>query len=201
MNTTNITTPQTQDKIDCLMERLEAAGKRATPQRYAVCQALVEHGGHPTATEVFEQVRSTFPMISQATIYNTIDTLEELGLIHRLDIANHDHTHYDLDVTPHINVVCRYCEYIADVEVTSLDNLLDQVSEQTGCKLDRQGGLIVYGICPTCQQALQAGKPLASTSPEEGCCPQGAKRKRRGRQYRHRTSMRHTNGQAVEEIA
>lgn len=185
------------------MERLEAAGKRATPQRCAVCQALVEHGGHPTPTEVFEQVRSIFPMISQATIYNTIDTLEELGLIYRLDIANHDHTHYDLDVTPHINVVCRYCEYIADVEIPSLDNLLDQVSEQTGCKLDRQGGLIVYGICPTCQQALQEGNQLSSTSIGEACCSQGAKRKRGGRQRRHRTGMRHThtNGQPVEETA
>ena len=175
----------TQDKINQLIDRLEAAGKRSTPQRYAVCQALVEHGGHPTVAEVFDRVRSTFPMISQATVYNTIDTLEELGALQRLDIANHDHTHYDLDVTPHVNVVCRHCEYIADVEVDKVKELLDEVSQRTGCELDRNAGLIVYGVCPTCQQA---GKS-ASKKPEADACPHGngsGKRKRRMQRHRHR---------------
>jgi Fur family transcriptional regulator, peroxide stress response regulator len=139
-----------QQQIDDLLSQLEQAGKRATPQRYAVCQALVEHGGHPTVADVFERVRATFPMISQATVYNTMDALEEAGLLHRLDIANHDHTHYDLDLTPHINVVCRHCKYITDVFIDTLDDLLTRVGERTGCKIDHRAGLVVYGVCPKC---------------------------------------------------
>jgi Fur family transcriptional regulator, peroxide stress response regulator len=155
-----------QDKIEHLMQELEAAGKRATPQRFAVCQALVEHGGHPTVADVFERVRQTVPMISQATVYNTVDTLEELGLIQRLDIANHGHVHYDLDVKPHVNVVCRHCEYIADVTIDALDHLLDEVSERTGSEIDRHAGLIVYGACPACRAA---GKTAALDTHSKPC--------------------------------
>lgn len=138
-------------KIERLLNQLEAAGKRSTPQRYAVCQALVEHGGHPTVAEVFERVRTTFPMISQATVYNTIYTLQELGLVHPLDIANDEHTHYDLDLTPHINVVCTECGKITDVHSHTVDTLLEEVIQYSGYQIDQHTALVVYGVCPECR--------------------------------------------------
>lgn len=141
-----------QPKIEYLLNELEAAGKRSTPQRYAVCQALVEHGGHPTVAEVFERVRNTFPMISQATVYNTIDTLTELGLVHKLEIANDEHTHYDLDLTPHINMVCPRCGRITDVHNATVDTLLDAVQQSSGHRLCRPFALVLYGVCPECQE-------------------------------------------------
>ncbi len=144
-------------KIEYLLNQLEASGKRATPQRYAVCQALVEQGGHPTVADVFERVRRTFPMISQATVYNTIDTLKELGLVHQLEIANDEHTHYDLDLQPHINVVCTECGHIHDVHSHIIDALLSEVQRQSGYQLSQQNELVVYGVCPDCQrQACRA---------------------------------------------
>jgi Fur family peroxide stress response transcriptional regulator len=140
-----------QTQINYLLEKLDLAGKRATPQRHAVCRALVAHGGHPTVADIFEQVRATFPMISQATVYNTIDTLEELGLVHRLDIANHEHTHYDLDSQPHINLVCTRCGSINDVHTDALAQFLEQVGQQTGYALADSPGPVVYGVCPACR--------------------------------------------------
>lgn len=189
-----MTTTETQTKIDELLGQLEAAGKRATPQRYAVCQALVEHGGHPTVADIFERVRSVFPMISQATVYNTIDTLKELGLIHQLDIANHDHAHYDLDLSPHINVVCRYCEYIADVHIESLDHILEQVSKLTGCQIDRHA-LIVYGVCPACRAAGRT-MPPTDRDGQEIACEQGrraGRAMRKGRKRRHHSRWPQAN--------
>lgn len=140
-----------QQKIDYLLGQLEAAGKRSTPQRHAVCQALVEHGGHPTVADVFERVRTIFPMISQATVYNTIDTLQELGLVQQLDVVNHEHTHYDLDLTPHINLVCTRCGTIIDLHTDTLDALLAQVSQRSGYQIDPHSALLVYGLCPACR--------------------------------------------------
>jgi Fur family peroxide stress response transcriptional regulator len=140
-----------QYKIDYLLDQLEVSGKRSTPQRHAVCQALVEHGGHPTVADVFERVREVFPMISQATVYNTIDTLEELGLVRPLDIANREHTHYDLDASPHINIVCTRCGRITDLDVDALDTLLVQVSELSRYDIARNAPLIMYGTCPDCR--------------------------------------------------
>lgn len=139
-----------------LLESLERAGKRRTAQRSAICEILAAHPGHPTVTDVYNEVRRTFPMISQATVYNTIDTLRELGLIARLDIANHDHTHYEIDTRPHVNVVCRYCENIADVRTDSVDVLFRHAAENSGFEIDRDGGVIVYGVCPNCSARLAA---------------------------------------------
>jgi len=137
--------------IQFLLQHLEVAGKRSTPQRHAICQALVEHGGHPTVAEIFERVRIAFPMMSQATVYNTIDTLLELGLIQPLEITNHEHTHYDLDLSPHMNLVCTHCGQIDDVHSTGVDALLDQISRQSGYQIDRHTALVAYGLCPTCK--------------------------------------------------
>ncbi len=143
-----------QARIEYLLNQLEASGKRATPQRYAVCQALVEQGGHPTVADVFEYVRRTFPMISQATVYNTIDTLKELGLVHQLEIANDEHAHYDLDLQPHINVVCTECGHIHDVHSHVIDALLAEVQRSSGYQLSQQNALVVYGVCPECQRQV-----------------------------------------------
>lgn len=136
-----------QEKITSLLSQLANAGKRPTPQRHAVCRALVEHGGHPTVAEVYQRVRDIFPMMSQATVYNTIDTLEELGLIQRLDIANHEHTHYDLNPSAHVNLVCTRCGRIIDVHLESLDSLLQQVNQHTGYHIHTSASLVVYGTC------------------------------------------------------
>lgn len=144
-----------QHQIDRLLAELEAAGKRSTPQRHAVCQALVEHGGHPTVAEIFERVRFTFPMISQATVYNTVDTLRDLGVIRPLDLSTDGHTHYDLDPTPHVNLVCGGCGAIVDLYPDSLTALLDEVSRRSGYLVGHDNPLVIYGTCPACRPAKQ----------------------------------------------
>ena len=142
---------ETRQKAVVLMKRLEQAGKRRTAQRSAICQAMVEYEGHPTVAELYENVRERFPMISQATVYNTVDTLRELGLITRLDIAHHDHTHYDLNPATHVNVACRYCGAIADVHTPSVAHLITEVGTACGYDIQPEAGLIMYGICPKCR--------------------------------------------------
>ncbi len=139
-----------EQTVQRFLDELEQAGKRKTPQRAAICRAVVESDGHPTVAEIYRRVTRAFPMISQATVYNTVDTLRELGLIIRLEIANHDHTHYDVDTEPHVNVVCRYCGAIIDVHDASVNALLKAVATRSGFSLSPEAGLILYGICPHC---------------------------------------------------
>lgn len=136
--------------LDNLLSGLEAAGRRATPQRQAICAALVAQGGHPSTAEVYERVRAQFPMISQATVYNTLETLRELGLVVQLDVGTAEHARYDLQTHPHLNIVCTRCGAIADVHTDTLDALLLQAARRTGYALDG-GKALAYGLCPTCQ--------------------------------------------------
>ncbi len=143
-------TPGTVSRANQLLQALEDAGKRNTAQRYAICKALAAHRGHPTVAEIYTEVRREFPMISQATVYNTVETLCGLGVLTQLDIADHDHIHYDLDTTPHVNLVCRYCENIADLHIETVPSLIDEAAARSGFEVQHEAGLILYGVCPEC---------------------------------------------------
>jgi Fur family transcriptional regulator, peroxide stress response regulator len=142
----------THSKLDTLLAQLEAGGRRTTPQRAAVCAALLAHGGHPTVAEIWRQVRAEHPGISQATVYNTIAALEELRLIRTLDIVGDEHAHIDLCVQPHVNVVCTRCGQISDIHTDTLEALLGLVATRSGYRLDPGDGVIVYGVCAACQR-------------------------------------------------
>jgi Fur family transcriptional regulator, peroxide stress response regulator len=147
---------QLPSKLNRLLAQLEASGRRVTTQRIAVCEALLAHGGHPTASEVYQRVLATHPAISQATVYNTLSALEELSLIRLLHIVGDDHAHYDLGVDPHVNAVCTCCGRITDIYTDTLEALLGLVATRSGYQLSPSEGVIVYGLCPDCESTRVA---------------------------------------------
>jgi Fur family transcriptional regulator, peroxide stress response regulator len=142
---------QLSSKLNRLLGQLEASGRRVTRQRMAVCEALLAHGGHPTAAEVYQRVQEAHPAISQATVYNTLSVLEELNLIHPLHLVGDDHAHYDLGVEPHVNAVCTRCGRITDIHTDTLEALLGLVAMRSGYQLSPSEGVIVYGLCSECE--------------------------------------------------
>ena len=82
-------------------------GLKITPQRIAVLDAMKEINGHPTAETVVEHIRKNYPNIAVGTVYKTLETFIENGLIkkvktdkdimrYELNSANHHHL-YDVD--------------------------------------------------------------------------------------------------------
>jgi Fur family transcriptional regulator, peroxide stress response regulator len=142
---------QLSSKLNRLLAQLEASGRRITTQRIAVCEALLAHGGHPTAAELYQRVYEAHPAISQATVYNTLSTLVELKLVRLLHLVGDDHAHYDLGVDRHVNVVCKRCGRITDIHTDTLEALLGLVAARSGYQLSPSEGVIVYGLCPECE--------------------------------------------------
>lgn len=50
-------------------------------QRVAVGEYVLSTGDHPTADEVWKRVRERFPMVSRATVYNTLNLFVRQGLL------------------------------------------------------------------------------------------------------------------------
>jgi len=57
---------------------------RCTRQRMAVYEALLSCDSHPTAEELFRLVKPRTERLSLATIYNTLEALEDVGLVRRM---------------------------------------------------------------------------------------------------------------------
>lgn len=105
-----------------LAVRCRAAGLKATPQRMAIFQALVESREHPSPEVVFEAVKQALPSISLATVYKTLDSLEEAGLIAEVSQLAKS-KRYDANDHPHHHLVCTSCGSITDVNHPELDRL------------------------------------------------------------------------------
>lgn len=134
------------------IDTLRRAGLRVTSQRVAVCEYLARTRIHPTTSQVFEAVRKRHPEISQATVYNTLNTLRDLGAIVEIS-AGTEHTRYEPDPSPHINLFCLRCHQVSDLQDNvSQDVLMDNVFQTTGFRATSLQ-VQVSGFCPECQQA------------------------------------------------
>jgi len=86
---------------DLIEARLREAGLKLTPQRFAVLDYLVRHPTHPTAEQIGAGVNRRFPRVSRATIYNTLHSLCEEGLVHEVYLEDAT-ARYDANVKPTI---------------------------------------------------------------------------------------------------
>ena len=70
-----------------LQQRLRAHGIQPSVQRLAVADYVLETDAHPSADEVWERVQARLPMLSRATVYNTLHLFVERGLARELVLA------------------------------------------------------------------------------------------------------------------
>ena len=73
-------------KVD-VVDQLRGHGIQPSAQRVAVAHYALTTEDHPSADEVWERVRAGFPMLSRATVYNTLNLFVEKGLLQALVIA------------------------------------------------------------------------------------------------------------------
>ena len=138
-------------RLEELTTQLRQSGCRLTPQRMAVLRILAHSQNHPTAEQIYEQVKTEFPMTSLGTVYKTIQLLKELDQVLELGFA-HNSNRYDGNIPyPHPHLICVKCEKIIDPDVSMLPDLAHVVAQQTGFQITTHR-LDFYGICPTCQQ-------------------------------------------------
>ncbi len=86
-------------------ERLLAAKVQPTAQRIAICQFVLGEADHPTADQVKEWADANFPKLSLATVYNTLKTLVEAGILREYRFPHSDKVIYDDNMGEHYHFV------------------------------------------------------------------------------------------------
>ena len=132
-----------------ILKGLKEKGVRFTPQRQAILEYLLSTDTHPTAEEIYKQVKLKFPGVSLGTIYNTLNMLKEFGFILELPCGDMS-SRFDGNPTNHYHVMCSLCGKVVDFHTTSI-NMDEIVVEKTGFDVHTHN-LIFYGICPSCQK-------------------------------------------------
>lgn len=131
-----------------LITSLREKGYRLTPQRLEIIKLLSHDRSHPGAMDILQRVRQVAPQISMSTVYYTLDMLKKEGLIQELEFYDRDNR-YDVNVSSHINLVCRKCGKIEDF-MKALPFSSEMIEKQTGF---RPVGMRFeyYGYCKECR--------------------------------------------------
>lgn len=121
-------------------------GLRLTRQRESVYRALCASHTHPTAEQLLAQVHRDDPEVSQATVYNTLDTLVECGLANRIPASTSGGAcRYDADMQEHVHIVLDDGR-IMDVPSDLSKRLIDSVPESLLNELADRLGVTCSGI-------------------------------------------------------
>ncbi|MCM1289799.1 MAG: transcriptional repressor [Corallococcus sp.] len=118
---------------------------RFSKQREAVYDALCNTTSHPTAAEVYSQVKQAMPNLSLGTVYRNLDELCALGKARRVGVEG-SAERFDANMGRHAHFVCTTCGSVADADLSAV---------RTACNAGEVSRVEVtlYGICNDCLAA------------------------------------------------
>ncbi len=102
---------------------------KVTPQRVAVLEALTNLKNHPTADKIKEYVVKNHPNIAVGTIYKTLETFVEKGLVRKVKTEK-DVMRYDAILENHHHLYCEDTERIEDFFDNELNDMLEKYFEK-----------------------------------------------------------------------
>jgi Fur family transcriptional regulator, ferric uptake regulator len=85
-----------------------------------------------------------------ATIYRTVTTLVDQGVLHALTLDG-GVTTFGLATAPHHHAVCTQCGSIIEVPARQLSSALELAMAGSSFALSERAGLTLRGLCPQCQ--------------------------------------------------
>ncbi|MCA9771280.1 MAG: transcriptional repressor [Myxococcales bacterium] len=127
-----------------------------TRQRRVVLEAVVEREDHPTADQIFEEVRGTLPRISRMTVYRVLETFKRIGLIRHVHHAG-PVIRFDPNVARHHHVVCERCDKMIDLKDPALDRLKLPPKQPYGFAEISDVSVYFMGVCESCRRTEGRG--------------------------------------------
>ncbi|MDY7093197.1 MAG: Fur family transcriptional regulator [Acidobacteriota bacterium] len=112
--------------MDCLREH----GIQPSAQRVAVADFVLQTDEHPSAERVLSEVQEGFPMISRATVYNTLHLFVERGLLREVKLLGGSSVVYDPNTDKHHHLIDDETGEIHDIPWEAVD--VDRVGELEG---------------------------------------------------------------------
>ena len=138
------------------IQLLREKGLKVTNQRLLVLEAIAScPDKHLAAEEIFELVKNSYPEIGLATVYRTIQLLNELNLIDRINFDD-GFVRYEMGRTQergkkhhHHHLICMKCGKVISFQDDLLEELEDKITVTTGFQIvDHEVKL--YGYCVEC---------------------------------------------------
>jgi Fur family ferric uptake transcriptional regulator len=131
------------------MRRLEEAGYRSGAARREVVELLAAEVCAVTALEIDRRLDS----VGRASVYRTLDQLERLHLVHRVEIGGDAAGYERVDPEQHHHhLVCEECGRLSPFADPSLERAIEAVSRAAEFEVSAHD-VVLRGRCPDCKAA------------------------------------------------
>ncbi len=123
---------------------------RYSRQREMIYNYLKGTKSHPTAEQIYSDLKPHAPALSLATVYRNLNLLCEMGQVQKLDTGEST-DRFDADVSDHSHFICEKCHTVTDLfdEVVNHAEIQRALGENYIVKHHK---LYLYGICGLCDK-------------------------------------------------
>lgn len=134
--------------INTFVEKCRERGLKVTPQRTAIYRELSTATDHPTIDGILKKVRVALPHISFDTVYRTVLSFVDAGIIHMVE-GYGGSKRFDPNVDEHHHFRCVKCEKIIDFSNDYFDSI--KIPEELKKRFHvAQKKVVLEGRCAEC---------------------------------------------------
>jgi len=106
--------------VATVAERLRKTGIQPSAQRVAVGEYVLATDAHPSAEQVWAEVRTRVPLISRATVYNTLNLFVRKGLLRQIQLEE-GRIGFDPNLAPHHHFIDEVTGVVLDIPWDALE--------------------------------------------------------------------------------
>lgn len=134
-----------------MKKSLQNKEMKNTIQKLKVLEYLKFHKNHPSAEEIYQEIKKEIPTITLATVYRILNNLVENGKVIKIEFNNK--SFFDLSEESHYHFICVNCKNIYDIYDYELKNLIEKSLKSRIENRNISGySLIFYGMCENCKK-------------------------------------------------
>jgi len=140
------------DVIEDLKVVLKNKGMKYTEQRAVILQILLNMDDHLNAEEVLDIVKSKYPeqKIGIATIYRTLNFLEEVNLISSISFGKEGKKYEGNSDKHHDHIICTECGKIVEFLDEEIEKKQEEIALKHGFTITDHT-MQIFGVCNECQ--------------------------------------------------
>lgn len=128
--------------------RLNEAGFRSGAARRRVIELLEREDCALTALEIDRRL----PSVGRATVYRTLEQLEQLHLVHRVDVGGEGVAFERNDPGGHHHhMVCERCGRLMPFSDPALERAIEGIGERAEFEITAHD-VLLRGRCPDCRE-------------------------------------------------
>lgn len=144
----NNTVADMEEKMDKFARACRSASLKVTQQRIEIYKSLLLLPDHPSAETIYKRILPSLPTISLDTVYRTLATLEQHGLVARIQTSE-SQARFEAVITSHHHIICSNCKGVMDFQWPEIEKLPLPQSVGGWGRINSRN-LVMYGLCSSC---------------------------------------------------